>query len=195
MQSMSKVDIANFSLHLIGGGIPLVNLEEERKEANLINRLWDGARQSVLSEERAQWSFAKKHVLLDVSADTNATSYEYIYALPPDCIKPLWIDDYEEYPYLVESGHLFCDISEATLTYIYDNENVAMFSPGFARVLAHKLAVDIAAALEKDTAFIYQKYQIELNKAIGQDLRASKNKTIVSRPYKEARFDYRGRWY
>lgn len=191
---MSKVDIANLALHLIGGGLALVNLEEERKEANLINRLWDGARQSVLSEERAMWSFAKKHALLDISADTNPTNYTFNYILPPDCIKPVTIDDYEEYPYIVESEHFYCDISEATLCYIWNLEDVRRFTPGFARALAHKLAVDIAAALEKDTTFIYQKYRQELNSAIGQDLRAAKNKYAKPRAYKDVRFDYRGRY-
>lgn len=192
---MSKIDIANMSLHLIGGGIALISLEETKKEANLINRLWDGARQSVLSEEKANWSFAIKHRLLDVSAATNMTNFDYNYVLPPDCIRPMTIDDYEGYPFTVESGHLYCDVAQATLKYIYDNTDVTKYSPGFARVLAHRLAVDMAAALEKDTSFIFQKYQIELNRAIGQDARASKNKTIVARPYKNVRFDYRGRNY
>ena len=111
--------------------------------------------------------------------------------LPADCIKPVTIDEYEAYPYLIESNHFYCDVSAATLKYIWNIEDVSKFTPGFARVLAHKLAVDIAAALEKDTTFIYQKYLLELSKAIGQDKRASYNKHVVSRPYVVSRFDQR----
>lgn len=195
MNRMSKVDIANSALHLIGGGIALINLEEERKEAKIISRIFDSVRQSVLAEERAEWSFAIKHRLLDVSADDNPTEYEYNYVLPADCIKPIVIDDYEGYPYTVEAGHFYCDIPAATLKYIYDIEDLTKLSPGFVRAFTHKLAVDIAAALEKDTTFIYQKYQLELNKAIGQDLRSSRNKYTRPRKYTNVRFDYRGREY
>ena len=191
MNSLSKLDIANFALHLLGGGLALISLDEEKKEAKAISRLYPGTRQSLLME--ADWTFAKKRVLLDDSAETNNTSYVYNYALPSDCLKALVIKDYEAYPFMIEDEIFYCDVSEAMLLYIYDAQDVSAFSPGFARALAFKLAVDLATYLEVSDAGLYQKYIMELRAAIGQDLRSGYNSKRSARSYNLIRFDYRGR--
>ena len=193
MNSLSKVDIANFALHLIGGGgKPLLSLDEDKKEAKIISRLYPGTKESVLAEEQAKWSFAIKRLALDDSAETNNTHYSKNYALPADCIRPLRIKDHENYPFEVEAGILYCDVGDAMLIYIANVDDESAFTPGFARALAHKLAIDIAEFLEKDSTALWQKYIIALRSAIGQDNRGRKNK-IPTRSYTKVRFDYRRR--
>lgn len=75
--------------------------------------------------------------------------WEYCYALPTDCLKPLHVlDDYWElqdeankaYQWRREGDLLYCNIEDAALQYIVGETTVANFSTQLVEAIAYRLA-------------------------------------------------------
>jgi hypothetical protein len=113
-------------------------------------------------QEVFDWPWSRRRAVLVLTAVT-ATDYQYVYALPDDCLKPLalacetdpnprWD---ERIPFTVEgdgtyTGLLLTDQVSAELKYRALVENVCYFPPIFKKTLSLTLASRLAASLKKD---------------------------------------------
>lgn len=113
------------------------------------------ARQQTL--EVQDWDFARKRKALTAHGVAPPTNWAYRYKLPPDCIKPRYLEnpaglDADAVPFTTETVNdneltLLCNLSVATLVYTFNSTVVSMFSPMFAVTHSYLLAHHIAFAL------------------------------------------------
>ena len=75
--------------------------------------------------------------------------WEYCYALPSDCLKPLHVlDDYwevqdaanEAYKWQREGDNFYCNVEDASLRYVQQQTTVANFSGALVEAIAYRLA-------------------------------------------------------
>ena len=105
------------------------------------------------------WKFAITRQTLAASAETNNTTYEYMYQLPedPECLKVLKLIDENntekeryESPYIVEGRYLYTDLENAKVKYIGRITDVTKMDSSFAEYFSMYLASKIAFRLTND---------------------------------------------
>ncbi len=85
--AITKTDILNKALTLIGAA-PIINIDDDSNNARILNRVYETALRSVLSE--AKWNFATKRSLLSVVTDVPEwydTGETKVYQKPSDMIR------------------------------------------------------------------------------------------------------------
>lgn len=153
----SSIAICNMALGWLGAP-PIASLTENRPEARYAAQYFDSALEQTLRDHR--WNFAQRRVRLaplDVP-DGYQGKYENAYALPVDCLHAHTMLDAAENTFdfevaLSEDGGskiLLANVSSAYLAYTARVINTELFDPDFARVLARRLAADIATPILKN---------------------------------------------
>jgi len=184
-----RIDIWNMALMRIGENDQLVEEEtEDRPAAEACNIFWEDVLKRVI--EAHHWSFCKKQAVIAQDSSAEREGWDYVYALPTDCITPLALLDEDvrmglqtkddRIPYEVVLGDddtlfLCCDYDDdefEVLEYIARNEYVPHYSGGFVSALAWLLASELALALTKDmgrSKECYQLYEYTVSEAAAQD--------------------------
>lgn len=156
----SEADICNGALVCVGVGQFLDNLSEDTAEARACDQIYARTRDALL--EKAPWKFARRRAVLALSTEER-TGWAYVYALPSDCLAPLFLDPgvlmpaaAERVPFDWEAGTsgsvagpalLLTNQEEAELHYTARVENVSLFSPGFVEALEWAIAAKLALVL------------------------------------------------
>ncbi len=163
----SKLSIWNLALSHIGDGDDIDDVDEGSVEAEQCRKFYPVARDMIL--ERHAWDFAIDTTLLAQLAEDAVGIWAYRYALPPDYIRALhvspdlnllsatWLTDGQYLRQLNDFQKLFeieaaddnkpsilTNESPAYLRYIYRNENVGVYTPGFVMALSYLLASMLA---------------------------------------------------
>lgn len=155
----TQVGICNLALGRIGSRKPLASLEENRPEAQQCAAIWDTVVETALGS--AWWTFATGRAVLAQSAtETERPGWEYVYALPSDCVqvRGLWAGvrtpaPHMRTPFAVEANDagdgkvLLTDDAEAQLTYTRRLTTVPLYPPLFTDALAWMLASELALSL------------------------------------------------
>ena len=92
--ALTKLDICNNTLDLIGQGSHIDDLTENSKEADLFRRNFDATVRRCLA--KYDFNFARKdEVITSDNLLTNVVSlpWTYTYSLPTDCLRVLYICD------------------------------------------------------------------------------------------------------
>lgn len=99
----SVTDICNIALSHLGARAQITSISppDGSAEAGYCARFYPIARREVI--EAVNWSFAKTRVALAAVAN-NSTIWDYAYALPSDCVKPLRV---LELQYVTQAGLLW----------------------------------------------------------------------------------------
>lgn len=154
----TQVEICNEALTHIGAKNLVTSISEQSKEASRLNAVWNRARDNVL--QRHRWGFAKKQVALAIVSGASASGWDYVYALPTDCLTAheLWQADATGDPIAftpalsaaADARYLYTNQAEAVLLYTAQILLVSVFSAPFAAVLAWELADMVCMPLTAD---------------------------------------------
>ncbi|HDZ61996.1 MAG TPA: hypothetical protein ENH40_02470 [Nitrospirae bacterium] len=130
----------------------------------------------VITEAPWVACLADKEISFDVvTPDDENFTYRYTFPSDPYCVKPLYIIDNPDSPFVVQDRYLFCNVQyngKITLKYskritTYDN-----CLPKMQRLMVLKLAEFLAIPMAEDRKaafFLSQKYDMLLPRAIGEN--------------------------
>lgn len=132
------------------GSEKLVDVETDNKKSRALETAYEPCRDAALEE--FPWGFAKRFLTLSYDATYSPDhTYDYQYLLPADYLALVRVSTdlpYEEIATVAASGSSPSVTSIGTndagpldVTYISKIENEAVFSPLFAELLAHRLAM------------------------------------------------------
>jgi hypothetical protein len=150
----SQVSICNGALIKIGAD-RVSSITEDKREAILLNAIWDNARDFVLRGHR--WNFATKRVELVPNSTTPEWGYQYEFDIPNDFIRIVDTDP-DDIEFVVESDSggngrvLRCDESVLDLTYIFQQSNMEAWDHSASKALEWQLAGEVAYALTQSLA-------------------------------------------
>lgn len=185
----SVVSICNFALSNIGGA-NISALTEASTEARACNQFYEHVRDLLL--QAYPWRFAGKTQSLGQVTNDKAGSWEYAYNRPNDCLKIIEIKSALEitgkimgaditsgltafgYPYEVENGKIYCDLSPAYLRYTVRLTDPTKFPPLFVEALSWSLSARLAMPITRDISKRNEALQVA-NMAIGQAQMADAN--------------------
>lgn len=166
--SLSKAQIFNITLNILGVSNPLENPEANDNRAILLNNYYELARDYVLKD--FDWNFASAYKQLSLKkVDYDFSNYKYVYDYPNDCIcaRDIFIkNNYDLQKFCVSSFDdgqkvILTNLEEAILRYTRRVDKEIYFSCEFAMALAHYLASltssVIVGSLQKGE-LAYEKY-------------------------------------
>lgn len=140
--SVSKTSLCNKALTIVGAA-PITNITDDTNNARILNRVYEIARRSILSE--CCWSFAATRATLTLSADTMPWSYDeeaYVYVRPSTVIRIFDVSD----PYAQwreEGDYIISDTNSLGIKYVYDLDDPSKYSASFTEAFIDKLCSDI----------------------------------------------------
>jgi len=190
--SYSETSICNLALGLIGVG-RIADIAGTTAVERDCNAIFDHAREEVLGGYH--WGFARKQALLAQLATgpvitSDYGGYDYAYALPADCIRPLSLSDATT-QFSREGDEIHCNLSESVyLYYTADITDTAKFTAKFVNALAHRLAGQLALMVKKDKKMsqeTWDLYYALLPQLEADDSRSDNNDIPTSNPYVDAR--------
>jgi hypothetical protein len=155
--AVSEAQLCSVALLRVGQRQTIADLDEESEEAIACKALYGHCRDAVLEE--FAWPFASAEATLALTTVTR-TFWNFVYALPVDCLAPRYIDigrgmaPEVEPPFEVvreasvpSRKVLLTDEEDAVLVYTAKVEEVGVFSPLFSDALVWRLASELALAL------------------------------------------------
>lgn len=156
------VDICNMALGHIGVTELVTDIEDTTPEAEQCALHLPTLRDGLLAEYA--WPFATRRAVLAEVADVTRTDWDYVYALPDDCLSARTLvlpgvrnpPAEARYPFHVEAGEadgelvLLTDLEAAELIYTARREVAEKWPPHFVTALALRLASRLAPAFKKD---------------------------------------------
>lgn len=155
----TPTDIVNIALRRVGAD-RISSLENDSsKEARIARDLYDEARRDCLNLHN--WNFAIKRDQLTVSATAPEFGWDYAYPLPADFVRMVSVHPHDddvatvEYRLEFQDGDdrvLVTNSNQVYIRYVFDLEDVNVWSAAFRDVLAFRLARDFAGALSKSAA-------------------------------------------
>jgi hypothetical protein len=173
----SETEICNSALLRVGSK-PITSLLDENPQADTCNRLYPGARDSVLAEH--EWSFCLKRATLTQLAATPAFGFDFQYQLPGDVLKiiePFTSQKaFHEFRWHREGDTVLTNETDFGVVYKAKITDVSKFGSDFRRVVESLLASQLAYPLKKDAqlaSFLYRQYISDLASAIDNDTRES----------------------
>lgn len=170
--SISKTALVNKALTLCGAA-PIINITDETNNARVVNRVYEIARQSILTE--CAWTFALTRTTLSLSADTMAWSYAnetYIYVRPSNALRIVDVSD-SDAQWREEGDYIISDTNNLGIKYVYDHDDPAKYRPKFLEAFIDKLCADISFMIlnsaPKAEAFFAKYEKITLPKAMAEN--------------------------
>ncbi len=159
----TKTEICNLALIKAGHTERVANIETERSLAGELCRLlWKEAVNSTLEEMEP--SFARKTQSLAILSDEKAIGWDYVYAMPHDCLTPRAVcfeyqvrDMYNHKENHFEKGlsldgkrkTICTNIDGAYLIYTTSEVDVPVFDSMFREALTLRLGANLALSLKK----------------------------------------------
>ncbi len=199
---MNKTQICNMALANIGSTNTIASIDDGSNEANVLKGQWDAAVDHLL--EAHEWTFATVRRALSLSGIA-PDEWAYSYALPSDCLTPLWVQDSlktrlpdKQIKFKVEVDPdpeqrrrlLFTDQGEAVLVFVYRVVETGRWTQHFTDALAWYLAMKIAPAFAKKRETFMdaaKMYYTSLNEARAHDANSYPANPPDSTPFIEAR--------
>ena len=155
----TEAALCNLALANVGETQLIDSLDQPGLSARLCKAHYRTARNALL--ERRWWRWATRRAVLPLTTETRS-GWEYVYALPADCLTARFIwNGYEEppldarVPFDLEANSaatgrvLLTDWEEAELVYTSDALPVAQYPALFVEALAWELTVRLSLALPK----------------------------------------------
>ena len=139
----NRTTIINKSLLLIGE--EMISSEGDgSKNSDIASELIDICIETALSEH--DWLFARKRVIVALSAETPPFGYEYKFLLPDD-FNHIVVEDGDEFVFREEGGYLLSESDELELLYVANITNLELFPPKFEDAVVTLLASKMAYAI------------------------------------------------
>lgn len=144
---VTQIAICNSALAKVGQG-PIQSIDQNTRAAQIIKSIFSLIQDEVMAEHR--WNFALKRASLSPTASTPEFEYDYEYDIPSDCLRVLELETdvtQIDNDWVVEGKKILSNDATIKVLYIYRNVDYNSWSPGFAEVMAWRLAQEIAYAL------------------------------------------------
>lgn len=157
---MNEVDICNLALNFLGKGI-IKSLSENTELARTCKLHYDRYRRILLKDY--SWEFAERTMKLEPveDFDDNVKGWDYVYRYPDDCLQVLKIYDGDDHrkddkrekffvqtvDYRLGTKVICCNLENAYMDYVSNEDDCNYFSEEFVEALAHYLAYGMAQAL------------------------------------------------
>lgn len=194
---VSSIDICNIALLRLGHD-EIASFSEKSKEARYCSRFYDRMRRTTLRSH--PWNFATRFAKLALLTAT-VTDYDYVYALPADEVRSLYIvnplryinssspsmrmDPAPQIPFEVRSVAgsgkvLVCGQVDAELAYVADIQDPNEFDDQFIDALSHRIASELAMPLAGKPSLQKTELQLfALTLGEGKQIDASESRTQV----------------
>nr|DAM13941.1 MAG TPA: tail tubular protein [Caudoviricetes sp.] len=201
---MNEVDICNLALNFLGKGI-IKSLSENTELARTCKLHYDRYRRILLKDY--SWEFAERTMKLETVEDfgDNVKGWDYVYRYPDDCLQVLKIydgddrrkDDKREkffvqtVDYRLGTKVICCNLENAYMDYVSNEEDCNYFSEEFVEALAHYLAYGMAQALTGSEAKAQTELQYMQNALYQAKLRTAREREhepSVPHKYFDGRF-------
>ena len=191
----SDIDICNLALMRAGVTKQVASMQDRSVEGMACAALYPLARDAALTS--FSWPWATRRAGLQLLSggtppvEVPRSGWRYVYALPTDCLMPLYIwpgfpnpRPEERVPYTTElakgggSRVLLTDKDSAELVYVARVSAASVYPPAFVQALAWLVASELARALRKDEAVasrLYTQWQVALSQAAATALRESQS--------------------
>lgn len=201
---MNEVDICNLALNFLGKGI-IKSLSENTELARTCKLHYDRYRRILLKDY--SWEFAERTMKLEPVEDfgDNVKGWDYVYRYPDDCLQVLKIyngndrrkDDKREkffvqtVDYRLGTKVICCNLENAYMDYVSNEEDCNYFSEEFVEALAHYLAYGMAQALTGSEAKAQTELQYMQNALYQAKLRTAREREhepSVPHKYFDGRF-------
>lgn len=170
--AISRTEICNKALTLLGANA-IVNITDDNQNARVLNRVYELALRSILSE--APWVFALRRALLALSADSLAwydDSETYVYVRPNEMIRIFRSNDTDSI-WREHGTYIVSDTSDLGLEYVFYNNTPSTYTSSFAEAFVDKLGSDIAFMIlnSKTVAenFLEKYEKVSLAKALAEN--------------------------
>lgn len=187
----SKVELINKSLTLVGAN-PITSIDDDTNNARIINRVYDIALRSILSE--CKWNFATKRQLLVAVTDTldwYYTGETYIYQKPFDSVRIFATND-PNATWREEGDFIISDTGALGILYVQYVDNPDKYPSSFIDAFSDRLCADIAfmALNSLSTATTFQeKYEkVTLPKARAENSQLGTQQTLKDDAWEFAKY-------
>ena len=144
----------------------LTSLADNTKTSGLVSTLWDITLESLLNE--ANWSFARKRVIITPEVTAPAFGYTARFRTPADYNHLVSIGEETEVDYRVENGYILASQESLSLVYIANITDATIMGAKFTNSLVLYLASGLAYAINgntKEAQYLEQQAGIALEKA------------------------------
>lgn len=201
---MNEVDICNLALNFLGKGI-IKSLSENTELARTCKLHYDRYRRILLKDY--SWEFAERTMKLETVEDfgDNVKGWNYVYCYPDDCLQVLKIYDGDDHrkddkrekffvqtvDYRLGTKVICCNLENAYIDYVSNEEDCNYFSEEFVEALAHYLAYGMAQALTGSEAKAQTELQYMQNALYQAKLRTAREREhepSVPHKYFDGRF-------
>ena len=165
-----KTDVYNLGLIHIGHTKRVTSPTEKTTERRNCEAVYDPYRKALLT--MAKWGFGTVSQTLTLTGNT-PTGYDYEYVYPTGCLKALEIArasaQLPKIPFkagsIIDSDGdhqrvIWTNKEDASLIFIYDVEDVKMFTPLFNLTLAHYMGVTLSRLMAKSTKTPTEMFQL-----------------------------------
>jgi len=170
--AISRTEIVNKALTLVGAN-PIVSIDDDTQNARVVNRVYEIALKSILSE--TQWTFASRRKLLAQVSDTLEwydTGETYVYQRPNECIRIFRSND-KSTTWREHGEFIVSDVSGLGVEFVYYLDTPSKYPPSFVSAFVDKLCSDIAFMIlnSKTVAETFlEKYEkVSLSKALAEN--------------------------
>lgn len=186
---MNEVDICNLALNFLGKGI-IKSLSENTELARTCKLHYDRYRRILLKDY--SWEFAERTMKLEPVEDfgDNVKGWDYVYRYPDDCLQVLKIYDGDDHrkddkrekffvqtvDYRLGTKVICCNLENAYMDYVCNEEDCNYFSEEFVEALAHYLAYGMAQALTGSEAKAQTELQYMQNALYQAKLRTARER-------------------
>lgn len=201
---MNEVDICNLALNFLGKGI-IKSLSENTELARTCKLHYDRYRRILLKDY--SWEFAERTMKLEPVADFGDTvkGWKNVYRYPDDCLQVLKLYDGDDHrkddkrekffvqtvDYRMGTKVICCNLENAYIDYVSNEEDCNYFSEEFVEALAHYLAYGMAQALTGSEAKAQTELQYMQNALYQAKLRTAREREhepSVPHKYFDGRF-------
>lgn len=177
----SVVDLCNVSLSNLGQRADITAIDPPDGGAYAVHcaRYYPIARDLAL--ESHPWNFAIRRKALVQPAGVDApTSWEEVFALPSDVIRPIAIlpegytnESSQRLQYEIEGQYLYCNEEGVTMKYIARVTDTTLWTPSFFDAVAWKLSHLLAGVIVKGDSglrgYMLKQYEQALSVAMGHN--------------------------
>lgn len=145
----SELNIINSALAKLGAE-PLLNLNQDSPVARRAQVLYDSRRDKLLRSH--PWNFAIHRQELAQVVDTPTFEFDYAYQLPNDCLRVLYVNEFQDEEWTKEGSLLLTNADEVFIRYIKQVTEAGDFDACFAEVLALDLAHELCYSITQNTS-------------------------------------------
>lgn len=189
MAVISKTTICNSALVKLGAE-RISSIDDNNKRARLCKEQYEKVRNDLLMSHPWNFAIARKSLALSATF-TPAYEYEKAFLLPPDCMRIISTSlNYQkqigEKYWNVEINaadsqkYLLCNDDSVEIKYMKDVDE-AYFTPAFAELLAHKLALDLSYSITQSASLsqlLNSQYQQKLREVRSFDAQEGSVRTV-----------------